>query len=84
MQELLHFTADWCQPCKRMAPLIQEYLDNHPDVVYTKVDVDSDSGFVSEYGVSGVPTFIIKTDNKITNRHTGVATADKFAELFDK
>jgi hypothetical protein len=67
-----------------MAPLIDSYLNEHPDVIYTKIDVDSDSGFVTEYGVSGVPTFIIKTDNEITKRHTGVATADKFAELFDK
>jgi thiol-disulfide isomerase/thioredoxin len=84
MQELLHFTAEWCQPCKRMAPLIKEYLDNHPEVIYTKIDIDTDDGFVAEYGVSGVPTFIIKTDNEITKRHTGVANPENFAKLFDK
>ena len=83
MQELIHFTADWCQPCKKMAPLIEDYLNNTPEVIYTKVDVDTDSAFVEEYGVRGVPTFVIKTNSEITNRHTGIATSEKFAQLFD-
>lgn len=84
MQELLHFTADWCQPCKRMAPIIENYLEENPSVVYTKIDVDSDSAFVSEYSVSSVPTFVIKTDGIVTKTHTGVITPDKFGNLFDK
>ena len=83
MQELIHFTADWCQPCKKMAPLIEEYLNNNPGIIYTKVDVDTDSAFVEEYSVRGVPTFIVKTNNEITNSHTGIATLEKFAKLFD-
>jgi thiol-disulfide isomerase/thioredoxin len=83
MQELLHFTADWCQPCKKMAPMIDEFISNNPEIIYTKIDVDTDSAFVEEYEIRGVPTFIIKNDGEVVNRHTGVATADKFATLFN-
>ena len=84
MTELIHFTATWCQPCKAMAPIIDKYVAEHPDIVYTKVDVDSDiNNLASEYEVRSVPTFIIKNDNEITNRHTGSATPDKFSSLFD-
>ena len=83
MQELIHFTASWCQPCKKMAPMIDKFVEDHPEIAYTKVDVDTDSAFVEEYGVRGVPTFIVRKDNEITNRHTGIATPEKFATLFD-
>jgi thioredoxin 1 len=83
MKELIHFTATWCQPCKKMAPIIDSYLENNPNIIYTKIDVDSDSAFVAEYEVRGVPTFVIKTSGKVSNRHTGAATPEKFAQLFD-
>lgn len=83
MQELIHFTADWCQPCKRMAPMINEFIAEHPEITYTKLNVDLEADLVKEYEVRGVPTFIIKTNDSISNRHTGVATPEKFAELFD-
>ena len=83
MQELIHFTADWCQPCKKMAPMIDEFIANNPNINYTKVNVDDASELVEEYEVRGVPTFVIKTNNEITNRHTGLATSEKFSQLFD-
>ena len=83
MKELLHFTADWCQPCKKMAPMIDEFVSNNPEIIYTKINVDTDSAFVEEYEIRGVPTFIVRNDGEVTNRHTGVATADKFAALFN-
>lgn len=83
MKELIHFTAEWCQPCKKMAPIIENYLESNPNIKYTKVDVDSNSDLMAEYDVRGVPTFIVKTSNEISNRHTGAATPEKFAKLFD-
>ena len=82
MKELKHFSATWCRPCKQMEPMITKFLEENPDVVYTKYDADVDTAVFYEHGVSGVPTFIVTKDNK-TVSHTGVATAEKFAELFD-
>lgn len=84
MKELIHFTATWCQPCKAMAPMIDKFVQDNPDIKYVKVDIDSPDAdaLIQKYEVRGVPTFIINTDNETTARHTGSATLDKFTALF--
>jgi thioredoxin 1 len=84
MKELIHFTAAWCQPCKAMAPMIDKFVADNPDIEYIKYDIDLPESMLAteEYGIRGVPTFIVKIDNQITNRHTGSATLDKFSALF--
>lgn len=85
MKELIHFTADWCQPCKKMAPMIDKFVEDNADIKYTKLNVDDPASLVAveEYAVRGVPTFVILEDGRVKNTHTGVATADKFTSLFD-
>lgn len=84
MQKLIHFTATWCQPCKAMAPMIDKFVTDNPEIEYAKIDIDAPDAVtaIEEYDVSGVPTFIIFEDEEIKSRHTGSATPDKFAALF--
>lgn len=82
MKELKHFSATWCRPCKQMEPMIKKFLEENPDVVYTKYDADTDTPTFYEFGITGVPTFIVNNNGKSVS-HTGVATPEKFAELFD-
>ncbi|CAB4242271.1 TrxA Thiol-disulfide isomerase and thioredoxins [uncultured Caudovirales phage] len=84
MQKLIHFTAAWCQPCKAMAPMIDKFVSEHPDIEYVKYDIDlPESGdAIEEFGVRGVPTFVVLENEEIKNRHTGSATSDKFSALF--
>jgi thioredoxin 1 len=78
-KELLHFTASWCQPCKRMEPIIEQFLVDNPDIKYTKVDVDVNGDIVAKNHVQSVPTFIVPETGK---NHRGVATAAQLKELF--
>jgi thioredoxin 1 len=84
MQKLIHFTAEWCQPCKAMAPMIDEFVYDNPDIEYVKFDIDLPESMlaIEEYSVRGVPTFVVLDDAKIKSRHTGSATKDKFVSLF--
>jgi thioredoxin 1 len=82
MKELIHFTATWCQPCKRMAPMIDQIIADNPEIKYTKVDADTDTQRFIDEGIQSVPSFVFIIDGKET-RHTGVATPEKFAELLD-
>jgi len=84
MQKLIYFTAGWCQPCKAMAPMIDEFVSENPDIEYVKFDIDLPESVdaIEEYGVRGVPTFVILEDEEIKSRHTGSATKDKFVSLF--
>lgn len=81
--ELLHFTAIWCGPCKAMAPIVQEFLNENPDIIYTKIDVDENSAAALSNDVKSIPTFIVKDGSgEVFKRHTGALTKDKFKELF--
>ena len=83
MKKLMHFTATWCLPCKQMKPAIEEFRFSNKDVEYHNIDVDlpENAELVKDFEIRGVPTFIILTDNVVTNRHTGIATKDKLESL---
>jgi thioredoxin 1 len=80
--ELLHFTADWCQPCKQMEPVIAMFLSENLNVNYEKIDVTDSLDQASEHKVQGIPTFIALIDGKEVARHTGVATKESLLGLF--
>jgi thioredoxin 1 len=84
MQKLIHFTAAWCQPCKAMAPMIDKFVTEHPEIEYEKFDIDLPESMlaIEEFEVRGVPTFVVLNGEEIKSRHTGSATPDKFASLF--
>ena len=83
MQQLLHFTATWCQPCKQMEPLIKKLVSENLNINYEKIDVSDEFDPAVEYSVKGVPTFIALKDGKEVARHTGVATEEKLLNLFN-
>ena len=80
--ELLHFTADWCNPCKMMEPVIAKFLEENPDIIYTKIDVDKNTEPVKMNNVMSIPTFIAKHDSETSKRHTGAATIAELGNLF--
>lgn len=83
MNKLIHFTADWCQPCQKMKPTIQDFVINNPSIEYTKVDIEKDFDIAKQYNVMGIPTLIAIKDGSIAGRHTGLADYEKINNLFD-
>ena len=83
MKQLLHFTADWCNPCKKIKPIIESYVLENLDVEYTQINVDEKPELTEEYSVRSVPTLIVLTDGEITNRHSGVVTSDQLDKLIN-
>lgn len=81
MKELIHFSASWCQPCKQMQPILDKFLKDNPNINYIKYDADKDVSVFQEHGITGVPAFIAKIDDKETF-HKGIATEDKLYALF--
>lgn len=84
MKKLMHFTADWCVPCKQMKPTIEEFRFTNKDVEYYSINVDLDENkeLIKDFEVMGVPTFISLVDNKVYERHTGIASLFKLQSLF--
>ena len=54
---LVDFWAEWCQPCKRMNPIIDEISQTHPELKVVKIDADENPGLVARYGITGIPAY---------------------------
>lgn len=68
---LIDFYADWCGPCKMIAPIIQEIAEEQSDITVGKVNVDSSPELAAAFGVSSIPTIIVLKDGKEVNKIVG-------------
>lgn len=68
---LVDFYADWCGPCKMIAPVLEELQSEMDTVSIFKVDVDADSELAGQYGVQSIPNMIIFKDGKAVDQVIG-------------
>jgi thioredoxin 1 len=72
MIKVMRFTANWCSPCRALAPIIEEIKQGYSDVEFETIDIDETPESVSEYGIKGIPVIIIQNDGVETNRFVGI------------
>lgn len=68
---IVDFYADWCGPCKMVAPVLDRIAEEREDVTVGKVNVDLDGELAAQYGVMSIPTLVIFKDGKEINRSVG-------------
>ncbi|HKJ01495.1 MAG TPA: thioredoxin [Longimicrobiales bacterium] len=69
---LVDFYADWCAPCKMVAPLVDELAQRHVGrLLVVKVDTDHAQGVAQRFGIRGIPTLILFRDGAETGRSVG-------------
>ena len=68
---LIDFYADWCGPCKMMAPVIEEIAGEVNDVKVGKLNIDNEMEIAQKYGVMSIPTLIVFQDGKDVKRDLG-------------
>ena len=74
---LMDFFADWCVPCKRMGPILEELKKRMGDSVeIRKINVDDHMAEAQSYHISVVPTLIIEKDGIVIQKFQGVVEAD--------
>jgi thioredoxin 1 len=75
---LVDFTADWCQPCKMISPIVEQLAGQWGEKVkVVKLDADQNPGIMMQYGVMGLPTLILFKSGEVKERITGYAPKDK-------
>ena len=78
---LVDFWAEWCGPCKMVAPVVEEIADEYDDrLQVAKMDVDSNRDTPAQYGIQGIPTLILFKDGEEAARIVGFRPKDAMVE----
>ena len=82
---LVDFFAEWCGPCKTMAPILKQAKDALGEkVTILKVDVDKNPAVSEQYRIQGVPTLILFKDGQVKWRQSGVVQANQLVQLVNQ
>lgn len=79
---LIDFFADWCGPCKTLAPILKDTKEElGEDVKIVKIDVDKNQPLAEKYQVRGVPTLILFKEGKQVWRQSGVLQKSELVQI---
>jgi thioredoxin 1 len=81
---LVDFYADWCAPCKMLAPTIEELATEYiRKVIVAKVDIGKSSELAVKYGIQRIPCVIIFNDDKEVKRIVGLSSKNAYKSVLD-
>ena len=81
---LVDFWAEWCGPCKQIAPALDELNEEFGDqLTIAKVNIDENPEAPSKYGVRGIPTLILFKDGEVASTKVGSLPKSKLKEWID-
>ena len=81
---LKDFYADWCGPCKTQDPILEEIVEDYPDIEFEKVNVDEEQDVANQYQVRSLPTVVVENDDGIVQRFVGVTQRDDIEEALQE
>lgn len=82
---LVDFYADWCGPCKAMAPILEEVAEEIGDrAKIIKIDVDRNQALSQKLQIRSVPTMVIYKNGEITWRHSGMQSSNNLIKLLEQ
>lgn len=81
---LVDFYTDWCGPCQRLSPILEELAVEVPDARIVKVNVDQNPGLASEYGVSSIPSLKLFKNGAVVEQVVGLASKDQLRSMLNR
>ncbi len=81
---LVDFWAEWCGPCKMIAPLLDEVADEYEEkLAIVKVNVDENPSTAQKFGIRSIPTLILVKDGAVQAQKLGAMSKSQLAEFID-
>jgi thioredoxin 1 len=81
---LVDFWAEWCNPCKMIAPILEEIATQYTSKIkIVKLNVDENNALATKYGVRGIPTLILYKGGKVLGSKIGNLSKGQLSEFLD-
>jgi thioredoxin 1 len=81
---IVDFWAEWCGPCRMIAPILEEVAADHDEIVVAKLNVDENPSTAAQYGVTSIPTMNVFSGGKVVKQIIGAKPkAALLADLSD-
>jgi thioredoxin 1 len=81
---IIDVTATWCGPCKIMVPIFEDTESSVPEVVFAKMDADTNRDSLIEFGIRQVPSFLIFKNGTLLDVKTGVMSKSELISFINE
>jgi len=82
---LIDFWAEWCGPCKMIAPILDQIADEYKGrLQIVKLDVEESQAIAMQYGVRGIPTLMLFKGGVVEAQHVGMLSKEQLVRILDE
>lgn len=81
---LLDFWADWCGPCRMIAPALEAFADEREDITVGKINVDAQPALAQRFGIMTIPTLVLVKEGQVAGQVSGARPKSAIEAFVDE